>query len=187
MTGAMSRLAARSLAILAVSLAMIPVLSAGPVAAHSSEAGSTPNAGEVLVAAPSLVEVRFDSPLLDVGAAMVVRGPDGTSVVVGTPRVERQSVSVDVDPSAPPGEYSVAYRVVAADGHALESSFVYAVTGDDPAPTQEPVEAAETSAPGDTAAAEPSPTQLSTPPYLLIAGGLLVLLLAGAGAIALRR
>ena len=183
MTGGMTRLAARSLAILAVSLAMIPVLSAGPVAAHSSEAGSTPEAGEVLVAAPRLVEVRFDSPLLDVGAAMVVRGSDGTSVIVGTPRVERQSVSVDVDPAAPPGEYSVAYRVVAADGHALESSFVYTVTGDAPAPTEGTAGASATAAPGDATAAEPS----STPPYLLITGGVLVLLLAGAGAIALRR
>lgn len=187
MTAALTRIVGTSLTILAVSLAMSPVLSAGPVAAHSSEAGSTPEAGEVLVAAPSLVEVRFDSPLLDVGAAMVVRGSDGTSVAVGPPRVGRRSVSVDVDPDAPPGAYSVAYRVVAADGHALESSFGYTVTGDAPVPTEGTAGASPTVAPGDASdgpsAAEPS----STSPLVLLAGGVLVLLLAGAGAIALRR
>lgn len=183
MTAPTGRLVATVLAVLAITLATHVTLTAGPVAAHSSEAGTTPEEGEVVLTAPRLVEVRFDSPLLDVGAAMVVRHSDGTSIVLGTPRVDRQSISIDVDPAAPPGDYSVAYRVVAEDGHAIESSFGYTVSGGDTAPTQEPVEATEMSAPGDTAAAEPS----STPPYLLIVGGVLVLLLAGAGAIALRR
>lgn len=173
------RLIATTLAILAASL----TLSAPLAAAHSSQAGSTPEQGEVLLAAPALVEVRFDSPLLDIGAALVVRSADGTSVVIGAPRVERQRISVDVDPEAPAGEYSVAYRVVAQDGHALESSFVYTVAGTEPAAaTDAPV----TPAPSPSAAA-PASEPASVPSFLLIAGGVLVLLLAGAGAIALRR
>lgn len=168
-------------------LAMSLVVAAVPVSAHSSEAGSTPEDGEILTTAPSLVEVRFDSPLLDVGAAMVVRGTDGASVVIGVPRVERQRISVEVDPSAPPGEYSVAYRVVAEDGHALESSFGYTVGGDEQASADGSV-ASEVPPPASApAASDPAPEPASVPPFLLIAGGVLVLLLAGAGAIALRR
>jgi methionine-rich copper-binding protein CopC len=177
------RLIATTLAILGVFL----TLSAAPVVAHSSQAGSTPEEGEVLATAPTLVEVRFDSPLLDIGAAMVVRTADGTSVVIGAPRVERQRISVDVDPAAPPGEYSVAYRVVAEDGHALESSFAYTIAGAESATAAEsPVTPAPSPA-TPAAASEPASEPASVPPFLLIAGGVLVLLLAGAGAIALRR
>lgn len=177
------RMIATTLAILGVFL----TLSAAPVVAHSSQAGSTPEEGEVLATAPTLVEVRFDSPLLDIGAAMVVRTADGTSVVIGAPRVERQRISVDVDPAAPPGEYSVAYRVVAEDGHALESSFAYTVEGPAPTATTAPASASPAAADGNAEDASRAGEPASAPPFLLIAGGVLVLLLAGAGAIALRR
>jgi methionine-rich copper-binding protein CopC len=158
-----------------------------PVAAHASQAETTPEEGSVLTAAPTSVVVRFDSPVLDIGAAIVVRDASGTSVVVGAPRIDRQQITVDVDPDAPPGEYTVAYRVVAEDGHTLESSFGYTVAGDQPAPADG---SAATEAPSPASApatAEPASEPASIPPLLLIAGGVLVLLLAGAGAIALRR
>lgn len=185
MIARLTRLILALVAVLTVSLAAL----GGPAAAHSSQAGSSPEDGESVTVAPSEVEVLFDSPLLDVGAALVVRDASGTPVVVGTPRVDRQRITVDVDPAAPPGEYTVAYRVVAEDGHAIESTFGYTVAGDAPPasappPSSAPVEDDASPVGGDApAAAEPA----STPPYLLIAGGVLVLLLAGAGAIALRR
>lgn len=162
-----------------------------PVAAHASQTETAPEDGSVLPTAPSSVVVRFDSPVLDIGAAIVVRDASGTSVVIGAPRIDRQQITVDVDPDAPPGEYTVAYRIVAEDGHTLESSFGYTVAGDPQAPadgsasTEAPSQASAAAAaePASTPASEPS----SAPPFLLIAGGVLVLLLAGAGAIALRR
>lgn len=181
------RMIAAALAVLVVSLA----ITAGSVSAHSSEASTAPADGEILATAPSRVEVLFDSPLLDVGAALVVRDASGASVSIGTPRIERQRISVAVDPAAPPGEYSVAYRVVAEDGHALESSFGYTVGGDTQ-PSADGSARADGSSPASAPAAsepasEPSSGSASGPPLLLIAGGVLVLLLAGAGAIALRR
>lgn len=171
-------------------------------AAHVSETTTRPEAGAILDLAPREVEVRFDSPLLDVGAALVVRSADDTSITVGTPRVGRDRITVDVDPDAPPGEYTVAYRVVSKDGHTVESTFRYTVAGTPDASLAASTEPSDpASSPPQATTGSPSPEAVPTasatvaavdsegggPPYALIAAGLLVLTLAGAGAIALRR
>jgi copper resistance protein C len=175
---------------------------ASPAVAHASEVGSSPEAGAILDAPPRTVAVEFDSPILDIGAAIVVRTADGTSVVVGTPQIGRQQISVDVDPAAAPGTYTVAYRVVAEDGHTIESTFDFTVAGAAlPAEASEPAaatpaapSAAPTAAPSAAPTAAPSTTPVaaaaedgSSPPYLLLGAGALVLVLAVAGALALRR
>lgn len=167
---------------------------ATPAAAHASEVGSSPEAGATLDAPPQTVAVEFDSPILGIGAAIVVRAADGTSVAVGAPQIDRQRISVDVDQAAMPGEYTVAYRVVAEDGHTIESTFAYTVAGEAlPAEASRPA-AAPSAAPtyGPTAAPSAAPTAApaadgSSPPYLLLGAGALVVILAAAGALALRR
>jgi methionine-rich copper-binding protein CopC len=173
---------------------------ASPAVAHASEVGSSPEAGAILDAPPQTVAVEFDSPILDIGAAIVVRAADGASVVLGTPRIERQQISVDVDPAAAPGQYTVAYRVVAEDGHTIESTFDYTVAGTTsstglPTPASSSASsAASSAAPSAASTAAPSTTPVaaaaetgSSPPYLLLGAGALVVILAAAGALALRR
>lgn len=174
----------RALAV--ASLALMGSLLALPSATgHASQTGSSPAAGAVLDAAPSSVEVTFDTPVMDVGAALVVRSEDGT-VISGAPEVDRTAIRVAVPPDAMPGRYAVAFRVVSQDGHPITSTFDYTVAGEAPTTTAPPsadAPAPPVTAPGAASTGEPS----VGPPYTLVAGGLLVLTLIGVGAIALRR
>jgi len=117
------------------------LLTAAPASAHVSVVGTTPAADAVLDAAPSTVEVRFDSGLLDIGFAIVVRSADGRTVSSGPARLGLDSIATATDPAAGPGTYTVAFRVVSADGHEVTSSFSYTVTGatTTPAPTTTPL------------------------------------------------
>ncbi len=182
----------RRLLTLAV-LALVALIAPGTAAhAHSSEIGSSPRAGEVLPAAPASVEVEFDSPLLDIGAAIVVRSQDGVSVATGSPVVGRRTISLAVDPAAGPGEYTVAYRVVSQDGHAIESTFVYSVTGE-PSRAPRPPSASASPDPSTSdltpvaAAVEEPTTGADEPPYGVILAVALVGVSLIVGAIALRR
>lgn len=174
----------------AVALALIlalggAVVTAPPAAAHSSQIGSSPEAGTTLDSAPSEVSVDFDTPLLDVGAAMVVRA-DGRTVSVDPPTVRRRGISVGLAPDAPPGEYTVAYRVVSEDGHTIESTFTFTVAGEEraasPSAAAVPVPSASPSP-----AASAAPTPPGTPPFLLIGIGVAALLALVVGALALSR
>lgn len=173
---------ALAVAVLALALGGIGM----PVAVgHASQTGSTPAAGAVLDAPPSSVEVTFDTPLMDIGAALVVRSEDGTVISEAVPEVARTRIRVGVQTDAPPGTYTVAFRVVSQDGHPITSTFDYTVTGNASAATASDAPSTPTSSSAD---AEPTSEEPSDgPPIALIAAGLLVLTLAAAGAIALRR
>lgn len=134
MTGRSARLVAGAvLALLGGLLAWAPAAQA-----HVTVVGTTPAADATLDAAPERVEVRFDSALLDIGYALVVRSADDRTVSTGPVELGRTSISVDVDPDAGPGRYTVGFRVVSADGHEVTSSYAYTVAGDTPAPTPAP-------------------------------------------------
>lgn len=164
--------------------------------AHSSEVSTTPAADAVLETAPRQVSIEFDSALLDMGAALVVRDADGTSITTGAAEVGRTRVAVDVDPAAGPGTYQVAYRVVSQDGHTIEGAFAYSVAGDtastaasSPSPSPAAASAEPTATAEATATADPATTgeEEGTSVPLILGAGALVLLLAAGAAIALRR
>ena len=98
------------------------------------------------------MEVTFDSPLMDIGAALVVRAADGTVISDAVPEVAGARIRVDVPPDAAPGTYTVAFRVVSQDGHPITATFDYTVAGDAPGP-------AAASAPGS-----PSTASAPVPP-----------------------
>lgn len=179
-------------AVAAVVTALVVAVIGMPAAmAHASQTGSTPEAGAVLASAPSTVEVTFDSPLMDIGAALVVRAADGTVISAATPQVAGERIRVDVPADAAPGTYTVAFRVVSQDGHPITATFDYTVAGDEPAPAVASAPGsppASASAPPSAAAvAAPLREESGGPPTALIVGVLLVLTLVVVGAIALRR
>jgi len=196
---------ARSLTQMAAVLTLaVPALLWAPAAAfgHASEVESSPGAGAVLDTAPSEVRITYDSSLLEAGAALVVRSADGESITTGPAVIGDREFSVPVDPSVGPGEYSVAYRVVSQDGHTIENSFTYVVTGEAPAAADasaspEPTNAAtpETIAEEPVADDVPSPTpdlvgvpaDDSVMPFLLFGGVGLVIVIGIVGAVVLRK
>lgn len=177
-----TRLASLAAALL---LGMGTIIGASPAFGHASQVDSSPAAEEVLSPAPSDVTITFDSPLLDMGAALVVRDQDGSSIVTGEPVIDDRAFSVAVDPSAPPGMYEVAYRVVSADGHTVEGAFTYRVGGS--ADATEPTESTGTpvpSAPVVSADAEAATPEAVTPTSTSVeeeSGSALILWVVGVG------
>lgn len=206
----MTTTGARSLTrLLAVVTLSAAALLWAPAAAfgHASEVGSSPAAGEILDAAPSEVRIDYDSALLEIGAALVVRSADEESITTGPAVVGDRVFSVPVDPSVGPGEYSVAYRVVSKDGHTIENSFTYVVAGE-ASPTPEviaeaaaPTADATTEATPETIAEEPvaadeptpaadtlgAPPEGSIMPFILFGGIGLVIVIGIVGAVLLRK
>jgi methionine-rich copper-binding protein CopC len=176
------------------------IIGASPAFGHASQVDSSPTADEVLSPAPSEVTITFDSALLDMGAALVVRDKGGSSIVTGDAVIDDRVLSVAVDPSAPAGVYEVAYRVVSVDGHTVEGAFTYSVEGAagaaEPSPGTGPSAPPTPAAPEDT---EVTTTEAATPittsveeesggsPVIWIVGVGLVVIVGVAGALLLRR
>jgi methionine-rich copper-binding protein CopC len=153
------------------------------VSAHSSQLDSSPAPNSVLAVAPAQIRITFDSPLMDIGAAIVVRSTDGTVISDETPVINGQTLTVRVDPEANSGKYTVAYRIVSEDGHTLTSTFTYVLEGPAPEVPMAP-SASDSTAPSAASTPEVSSTSAV---WLITTGALLILALAGAVLIALRR
>jgi len=94
--------------------------------AHSDLVGTAPAAGTVAKDPVNEVSLEFASPILpELTAVVVTRG--GSGVPVDDPVVDGSTVTASVDGAARPGEYTVAYRTVAADGHPITGSFSFEV------------------------------------------------------------
>lgn len=122
-----------------------------PASAHSSQLDASPPINAVLDAPPEEVRIVFDAPLLDTGSALVVTGPGGVVISDPSPVVDAETITAALDPAAPPGTYTVAYRVVSSDGHTVTSSYEYTVSG------------AGTASPAARPSANPPATESASP------------------------
>ena len=128
----------------AVLLVVIPVSGA---AGHAGLAFSNPEDGATLDVAPEEVVLTFTEELLsDLVEISVLDSQDNPVVVTEVPQTPPPGTDVKVPWPAdlPPGEYSVAFRVVSADGHPVTGrvTFSYAQqreVAEEPAPSNEPV------------------------------------------------
>jgi hypothetical protein len=76
--------------------------------------------------------LTFSADVLELGTTVIVRGSDGADLPVGATAVTGTNVEVALPPLAP-GDYSVVWRVVSADGHPISGTFDFGVDG--PAPS----------------------------------------------------
>ena len=133
---------------------------AGPAAAHNVLTSSDPTNGSTLQAAPTTVRLTFDQPVQDFEPVVTVIGPDGNRHESGAPVVDSTVVTAGVNALPVAGAYSIAYRVVSADGHPVEGEIKFelaegAVGTDavsEPATTSEAVGSADSSAASTSAA-----------------------------------
>jgi len=116
--------ASTSLLALAAALA-VSVLAAPAASAHDAFVGSTPAAGSTVTTPPTAVRVSFEEPPLATGLGVAVTGPDGTSVVSGKPTLAGSVVVQALVPLTAGGVYTVAWRIVADDGHPVTSTFTF--------------------------------------------------------------
>jgi copper resistance protein C len=120
----MSRsLAARLLLALLAALALL-ASAVGPASAHNTLLASTPSAGETVPRTPEAVVLVFDDSAIAMGAQVVVTGPSGP-VQTGSPTVVDNSAQQPLAAGAPAGNYTVAWRVISADGHPITGTFQF--------------------------------------------------------------
>lgn len=148
---------------LAVTTATVFVLSvtmAPTASAHADLQVSTPEDGESLQIAPEEIRLTFSEELFEELVEISIL--DAAGDLYSTIEVEQTpppgtDVIFPWPTQAPPGEYSIAYRVVSADGHPVTGtiSFSYAATAPEPS-TPEP-------APSDSTPSAESSTPATSP------------------------
>lgn len=105
--------------IIAVLVALTALLGAGPAAAHAQLMRTDPADGAELATGPEQVTMTFNEDISPEFATMNVVGPDGRLWQSGDVVVDGREVSIPVGELGPIGEYTVAARVISADGHAI--------------------------------------------------------------------
>lgn len=134
------------------------VLVAVPAQAHDALLGSEPADAAVLTDAPTQVVLTFAGPQAEIGAEVVVTGPDGAAWSDGAAVVAGSTVTQPLKGGLPGGAYVVQWRSVAGDGHPVDGTFSF--TLDPPIlPTTPPVEP-------EVVIAAPAETPTETPAVL---------------------
>jgi methionine-rich copper-binding protein CopC len=94
--------------------------------AHTDLVAAQPDAASRAVDPVTTVRLEFATPVQAALTHVVVTGAG--AVRVDEPRVDGAEVEVLVDGLTVAGEYRVAYRTVAADGHPVVGSYAFEVT-----------------------------------------------------------
>jgi methionine-rich copper-binding protein CopC len=156
----------------ALGAGLVLALAAAPAYAHDELRSSNPADGSTLATPPAQVVLTFEEPPVELGAQVVVTGPDGP-VSSGTPRLAGDDVVADVQPQAPAGRYTVEWRVTSDDGHPVSGTFAFtaqaAASGATPS--------AAASSPAAAPAQEPRREPL-IPSWGWIAAGIIVIIAA---------
>lgn len=193
-------------AVAASILVVAPFALAAPASAHDELLSTDPADGSSLASAPDAVTLTFGEDVVELGTAVVVVDAAGVKLADGPLVVDGAVVTRPITAPTVPGEVTVSYRVVSADGHPVTGRFSFTVAeAASPTPTEsasesesaEPTESASPTASESAstssapAVAEPSTTPVASEssgsalPWVL--GGLAVLALAGAAVAASRR
>ncbi|MFE7856958.1 copper resistance CopC/CopD family protein [Streptomyces sp. NPDC057403] len=117
------------LAVVAV-LGWLLFAGAPPAAAHAVLTGSAPRDGSVVKAAPREVTATFDESVALVEDSMRVVDPDGRPVTAGDPHHaggKGNTARVALTSSLGQGTYTVSWRVVSADSHAVSGAFTFSI------------------------------------------------------------
>jgi methionine-rich copper-binding protein CopC len=149
-----------------------------PAAAHNVLTGSDPTDGATLKSAPTSVTLTFDQTVQNFEPVLTVTGPNGNQFQTGAPEVKDNTIATAVQGAGPAGLYTIAYRIVSADGHPVTGSVSYTL---DPAAAGT---ATGTPAPAGTATVD-SGSGLSW--WLWVGIGLAALIVIAALLIILRR
>lgn len=95
--------------------------------AHDVLEKMSPAEGTTVPKLPDRVTMTFSDQPLAIGLQVVVRGPSG-DVATGEPTIQGSTVTQMLAPTAPAGDYTVAFRVTSTDGHPVSGSFTFHAT-----------------------------------------------------------
>jgi methionine-rich copper-binding protein CopC len=134
--------------------ALVGALPVSPASAHTGLVSATPSSGSTVDGVPARVELDFSSPVQARLAQVVVSDADGYDHVVGPVASFDNRVAAQLE-GLRAGRYTVAYRVVAADGHPVVGRYVFVVSAG--AVSGSPTEAAATGGPEQPASGDGRP------------------------------
>lgn len=104
-------------------------LVAGPASSHASLVSSDPPDGARLDQPPAKVVLTFSEEISPKLAQVEVAAANGDTVTEGDPAVDGAVVTQRLKPALDPGGYTVAFRVVSADGHPVSDELTFRITG----------------------------------------------------------
>lgn len=117
-----------------VALCLLVLAVPAPAWAHATLVSADPAAGSTVGARPDAVTLRFSEPVAP-PVDVVVTGPTGQRVSVGRTSVFGDRVTERLlDEDTGSGEYSIAYQVLSDDGHVVNGSTSFTVSGHEGGP-----------------------------------------------------
>jgi methionine-rich copper-binding protein CopC len=148
--------ASRAGAVAGAAVVLVLAFGSAPAYAHNSVIDEGPAAESTIAEPPGEVWIETNDVLLDIegATAMDVVGPDGRHYATACPTVDGAIASVAAE-LGPAGEYTVAYRVVSADGHPITGDHTFLWEPADGAAVAEGSADAVCAAGSGDAAAEP--------------------------------
>ena len=101
-------------------------LLAGAAAAHSRPETTAPADGEVVAAAPAVIAISFDKPMRV--TTIELTGADGeTFALERTDEMAPVTRFEATPPPLPAGRYTVTWRGLSEDGHAMNGRFSFEI------------------------------------------------------------
>ncbi|TYK47329.1 copper resistance protein CopC [Actinomadura decatromicini] len=163
-------------------------MSAVPASAHTALTGATP-AKNASVGAPTKVVLEYSETVRL--PKVILSDASGGQHQSGSARAVDNKVTQAVNGTLPNGKYTVAWRVVSADGHPVSGTYTFTVKGSSgsatqPAPSQAQP-APSQAAPSQTAAVSSSDDSGGGSSGWLWIGLIAAVVAAAAGAVALFR
>lgn len=149
----------------ALGAGVVIALTAAPAYAHDALKSSNPADGATLARPPAQVVLTFEEPPVELGAQLVVTGPDGP-VTTGSPRLDGDDVVADVQPGAPAGRYTVEWRVTSDDGHPVSGTFAFTASGPAAGATPSTVAPSPTVAEPTSASPSAAPAEAKREPLI---------------------
>jgi methionine-rich copper-binding protein CopC len=116
----------------ALALLTIVVGPAAPASAHNTLLSTTPEDGTKLASPPTEVRLVYNAAVSTKYAQVAVSDSAGKLWQQGDPRVSGETVTQPLKPLAD-GTYTVAWRVISADGHPIDGSYEFQVGEGTPA------------------------------------------------------
>ena len=103
---------------------------ATPAAAHTKVDKTTPGEGDSVTAGNITLAVSFTDKVLDLAdsSELVLKGDAASVSGVGCLTVTDRGIKAEAFVGTP-GEYKVSWRTVAEDGHPIDGTFAFTVTG----------------------------------------------------------
>jgi len=133
---------------------LLGVVLVSPASAHTDLVSATPSSGSTVDGVPAGVQLAFATSVQARLSQVVVSDADGRDHVVGPVASFDTRVEARVE-GLTPGRYTVAYRVVAADGHPVVGRYAFVVAAGAVAAPATPGAASGGTAPTTSAGGRP--------------------------------